>query len=276
MDFKRIQWLLLAFFVLFNIFLVTMLVSRSKLNSPTSVPNAVVNVHQQLQERGITIQPNAIHSSVDLSLIQTTDNQKLQESLGALTDQSAKMEGDILKSTFNAPVNLGIQFDAGQPHLNKEQLQALQDNLLAHGSFILFGEQYGTAVYYPSENILVCQMVTADGKPIVDGTAEIRLTLNNEHQVVAYTQTYQEGASKLHKQLPLITAENALSILDSRIETNVPNDSIIVSVDLGYFRIVDATGLDVYSPVWEVQYIRRDGTLRSKFVDAMRGQAINR
>lgn len=276
MDFKRIQWVLLAVFTLFNVLLVTMLISRSKSHLPNAVPNAVVNVYQQLQERGVVIQADAIQASVDLSLIQTTDNNNLQESLETLTDQVAQMDGTVLKSTFNAPVNLGLQLSAEQPHLNKEQLQILHDNLLARSGWILFGEKYNTAVYYPTENILVCQMAMGDGKPIVDGTAEIRLTLNNENQVISYTQTYQEGASKLHKQLSLISAEEALSILDSRLETNIPNDSVIVSVDLGYFRTVDASGLDVYSPVWEVQYLRREGTLRSKYVDAMRAQAINR
>lgn len=276
MDFKRVQWLLLAIFIVFNVYLLTRLTRNTTMDRPETQSVVIVDVEQQLKERNITIQQDAIKPEISLSLLQAPTNNQLAEHVTTLTKQTYQLEYGVLKSTFDAPVPLDVWLEGSGSALANDQIEAIRQNLLHNNTLILFGAEYAHAVYYPTENVLVFQIVAQDDKPIVDGTAEIRIQLNEQYHAVSYVQTYQAGFSKLEKPIQLIKADDALQVVDNRIETYLPNDSEIVSVDLGYYRSNDLSELDIFTPVWEIQYIRRDGTLRTKLVEAIRGHVINR
>lgn len=69
MDFKRVQWLLLAIFIVFNVYLLTRLTRNTTMDRPETQSVVIVDVEQQLKERNITIQQDAIKPEISLSLL---------------------------------------------------------------------------------------------------------------------------------------------------------------------------------------------------------------
>ena len=89
---------------------------------------------------------------------------------------------------------------------------------------------------------------------------------------------WERIASLLDEDKPyqLITAREAIEVLDTRIQTNLPSNSTIIYVTLSYIKYKEWDEINIYLPVWNVVYQRSEGQTGSMLVDAIKGQVMER
>ncbi|WP_164470842.1 two-component system regulatory protein YycI [Vaginisenegalia massiliensis] len=276
MDFKRIQVLLVLIFFLFNCYLVTQLYNKFNYADQVNTTTTYTNIEDDLKGRNISLSKPLDADRVHLPIVKAPKLQLLQDNLGQLKNQKAVVDANgTLNSTFNAPVDLGVGLNNQSTGLSKDQAQIIRDNFLKNGEMFLFGDQYTHWWYIPSSRLIIFRMSAYDGKAIVDGSADLRIQLDQNYQMVSYSQNYQTNFYALEQPIQLISAKEAVTFLDQRIETYLPNDSKIQHIGLTYFRYMATKDFSIFSPAWEIIYYRSDGVTKSMLVDAIRGQVLN-
>lgn len=275
MDFRRIQLLLIGFFILFDIYLGLLLVNRVDIQAPSLVDNANLTIVQQLQERGITIVPEVEETINELPLMKASYNNVLNAQLDTLKDQEASYDPTsyVLSGQFKQPINLDDSITAETQVLSSEQEQVIKE-VLAHNEWFIRGNEYHHFIYLPQSRLIIGRKTVSDTYPIVGNASEIRLVLNNEYQIKSYTQTYLENYHTLNEVYPIITAKEALMIQDKRIDTKLPNDSKIDRIVLGYASFYSLDQYEIYAPVWHISFSKRDGLEGVVTIDARKGEVI--
>lgn len=277
MDFKRIQILLVCFFVIFNLYLVYTIsegVSGISVN-PGSTADTI-KIEEELNNRGVTFE-NFSDDRPEVNLLKSDQNNYLAENISQLTEQNASIDSQrVLTSTFNQPIELGIGITQETTVITPEQFAYLQENLLSDASLFIQGASYPNYVYIPSERVIVLRMTDGDGNRIIDGTAELTLQLNEDYMLTSYVQTYQANISQLSTTIEMISEKTAVEILDRRVETLIPDDAQILATNISYYSSSILNDMNVYSPAWEFIYVEESGTTRSLLVDGQRGTVLNR
>lgn len=242
---------------------------------PTSTVDTIT-IEEELNNRGVTFEEFS-DENLNVHLLKSDQNNYLAENISQLTEQNASIDSQrVLTSTFDQPIDLGIGITADTLELSPEQFSSLRENLLAEPSLFIQGESYPNYVYIPSERVIVLRMTDGDGHRIIDGTAELRLQLNEDYLLTNYVQTYQSNISQLSMEVEIISEKTAVEILDRRVETLIPDDAQILTTNISYYSSTVLDDMNVYSPAWEFIYIEDSGATRSLLVDGQRGTVLNR
>lgn len=273
MDFKRIQMLLLAFFVIFDCYLVYILFSRVGMDMPSNIV-AESSIVEELSKRNVKVK-DLTDKRLDLPLVKTEPSNYLAMHLSELTDQTPTLnqEGQ-LTSSFTRPIDLGLNLSYKTKNLKEEEIAKL-DEIIHNQKFFLQGKAYEFYRYAPLENAVYYRMKAHESYKIIDGTAEIKLLFNSESQLTNYVQTYQNNIQTLDTKIQTISEQEALQVVNGRAETNIPDNSQIDSIRLSYFRMTHLNDFSVYAPVWEIVYSLSDNSVRVVYVDASRGTIIS-
>lgn len=272
MDFKRIQVVLIIFFLIFDVYLVYMLFSRSEpvmsYNLSTEVP-----IEERLTERGISF-GELNDQTTHLPFVVTQQSNVLAENISQLEGQEVSLTQEgILTSRFDEPVDLGLEMDEATTGLTTEQMQALNE-FLSDSSLFINGDQYRNYWYINTANVIHIRMLAYDGRPIVDGSAEIRILLDENYMMTGYRQTYQDDITTLQESREIISQREAIEIIDERAQTLIPDNSIIHYLTSVYYRSRNLEEFSVYSPAWQLVYDNEEGRF-TLLVDAVTGTVIN-
>lgn len=272
MDFKRIQVVLIIFFLIFDVYLVYMLFSRSEpvmsYNLSTEVP-----IEERLTERGISF-GELNDQTTHLPFVVTQQSNVLAENISQLEGQEVSLTQEgILTSRFDEPVDLGLEMDEATTGLTTEQMQALNE-FLSDSSLFINGDQYRNYWYINTANVIYIRMLAYDGRPIVDGSAEIRILLDENYMMTGYRQTYQDDITTLQESREIISQREAIEIIDERAQTLIPDNSIIHYLTSVYYRSRNLEEFSVYSPAWQLVYDNEEGRF-TLLVDAVTGTVIN-
>ncbi|MGO4937465.1 two-component system regulatory protein YycI [Fundicoccus sp. Sow4_H7] len=280
MDYKRIQILLIVFFFVFDIYLVYQLLAQVDFGSQHSVNNQeFVTIEERLDSRGITLNQELSTEIESLPLIKADYNTVLRDNVNQLVNQITTVsDNGVLESTFVEPINLEGLITADTAGLSVDQARYLMDNYLSQDEFFINGEEYRQWWYVPSNRIIVFWMSAYDGAPIVDGSAEIRISLDEDYNLQSYRQTYVNDLVPISEDSPfqLISQENSLEVLDNRLQTFIPSNAYVVHITLSYAQYSGLNDYQIFSPVWNVVYSYSDGQVGSMLVDAMRGEVLVR
>lgn len=274
MDFKRIQVLLITFFLIFDIYLGHMLLTRIGNISQASTVPAETSIESDLRARNIQFNP-LNQETGEIELVKTTNTDIQNLDTDQLVDQTIRYENNILMSQLNTPVDLGIQINGATVELTDNEKQEIYQSVLSNTDLFAFGDLYTSLMYIPNERLIVARMAH-DNVDLGDGTAEIRLYLNEDYQLTRYTQTFQHQVKGLPTTVNYMSERTALEILDRRVETYIPNESKLLYNQIVYYRSMRLDDFSVYSPAWEISYMDPDGGIQSIVVDASRGTVINR
>ncbi|MGX7108929.1 two-component system regulatory protein YycI [Facklamia miroungae] len=290
MDFKRIQMILLVFFVIFDLFLAYLLIERGAFGLNFQDPTAQINPIQEMRDRGIKFNPSVElnQTAPELAVLKNTPNNELWGKRQQLQNQSVSIDPDgVLISEFSSPIELDISLGEETLSLTTDDFAWIHENILSNPSYFIHGNLYLNHWYSPQDRMIIIRMVTKEGGdledpsmksavPISDGTAEIRILLDDNYDMVSYTQTYQDPFTRLEDHRKLISTNEVIAVIENRIDTTLPNDAEIVSMTLGYFRSVETKQFNLYLPAWEVIYFRKEsGQTVSVLVDAIKGNVIN-
>ncbi|MGO3212235.1 MAG: two-component system regulatory protein YycI [Ruoffia tabacinasalis] len=267
MDFKRIQIVLVFFFLVFDIYLLFMLFNRAEV---TSLPTEQIelSIEENLSNRGVTFDELSTEKYQLPFVVSETNNH-----LAEIEFVSVNKEG-MLSGTLSEPMYLGLGLTAETTGFSNEQRQALQD-FLENPALFISGDVYRNIWYVNSEQVIYARMTAFDGRPIVDGTAEIRINLDENFMMTGYTQTFQSNVTELDRDRTILSEREALEIIDRRVETLIPDGSVIHYSILVYYRQTQLDGLNVYSPAWQIVYDNPNGRF-TLLVDSIRGNTVNR
>lgn len=273
MDFKRIQLVLVFCFLIFDIYLLFMLFSRADVQS-LPAQEVEVTIEENLSNRGV--QFNELSTDkYQLPFVVAENNNHLAENISQLENQEATVNQDgMLTSVLAEPLDLGLGLTAETTGLSAEQREQLQV-ILEDPSLFISGTAYRNIWYVNTEQVLYVRMTAYDGSPIVDGTAEIRINLDDNFMMTGYTQTYQSEITPLATDRTVLSQREAIEIIDRRVETLIPDDSVIHYAVLVYYRQTELDGLNVYSPAWQIVYDNANGRF-TLLVDGIRGNTVNR
>lgn len=274
MDFKRIQMVLIIAFLLFDVYLFVMLLSRIQPATGTT-PTAQTTIEQELNARNITHSEFA-EETMTLPFISSHNYTDLTEEMNQLMNQEVTLSPEgVLTSTFYEPVDLGIDLTSQTTGLDDNQRQILVEQFLSDPAYFIEGTKYRNFWYLNSKRTIYIRMVTPGGEPIVDGSAEIRITLDENNQMVGYTQTLQRDVVTLEAMQPIISEREAIEVVDRRVETLIPDDSVIHYSVFAYYRSQQLNDVNIYSPAWQIIYDNAGGRY-TILVDAVEGTVVNR
>lgn len=233
------------------------------------------SIREEMVNRGIVLK-DLSRDRIQLPLVQSTNNTYLKDNMGNLLNQDASIdEANRLTASFIEPVDLGIYLTNQIANLSKEQIEQIEDKFLSDDTYFIAGEKYRFHRYSLIERAIYFRMNAYQNHRIVDGTAEIKLYLNDDLQASNYVQTYQDQIKILDTNAACISEEDAFQIINNRVETYLPDNSRIELTNLSYYRVKKLDKLSVYAPVWEIIYIQPDGTARSVYVEARRGTILS-
>ncbi|OFK59564.1 hypothetical protein HMPREF2811_00820 [Globicatella sp. HMSC072A10] len=279
MDFKRIMLMLTLFFLIFDIYLGFRVYQQVQSTTIRQSNFQQQSIEQRLQARDITLLSPLNEEEVEGTLIKTEENTVLRDGLNQLTHQQVNFSDEnVLTATFDEPLNMEGQITPETSTLPNEVAKFIRDQYLLNDELFIEGGAYTQYWYLPTNRTIVFWMTAINNTPIVDGSAEIKLQLDENYNIASYTQTYQHNFVTLDEDKPykLITAREAIEVLDTRIQTNLPSNSTIIHVTLSYIKYKEWDEINIYLPVWNVVYQRSEGQTGSMLVDAIKGQVMER
>lgn len=271
--------MLSLFFLVFDIYLGFRVYQQVQLTTIRQSDYQQQSIEQRLQARDIALLSPLSEEKIERVLIKMDDNTVLRDRMGALTNQTVNYSEDqVLSSTFIEPLDLEGKITQEMSTLSSDVAKLIRDKYLLDEHLFIEGAAYTQYWYLPTKRAIIFWMTAINNTPIVDGSAEIELQLDENYNIVSYTQTYQQNFVPLDEDKPysLITAREAIEVLDTRIQTNLPSNSTIIHVTLSYIKYKEWDEVNIYLPVWNVVYQRSEGQTGSMLVDAIKGQVIER
>lgn len=233
-------------------------------------------VEEELSNRGVIFDEFDQEQPI-VSLLRSDSSNVLVDNISQLLNQTATIDSNrVLTSQFDTAITLPIEINNTTTHLNSEQFQQIYDSIITDESLFIEGSAYKDFWYLPHQRVIIVRMVDEANLPIVDGSAEIRMQLDEQYQLTGYTQTYQANLTYLPTEERVISERMAIEILDRRVETYIPNEAQLISSQLSYYCSTSLNDINVYSPVWEFIYLEKNNVSKSLLVDAKRGNVLNR
>ncbi|MDN6731754.1 MAG: two-component system regulatory protein YycI, partial [Atopostipes suicloacalis] len=226
---------------------------------------------KNMEEMDITL-PDLTETSVDereVFSIQANSHQLIEKKLEDDDRFSGVLnEEDIYYVSFpSSPIQLSGNPSEG---FKKEDYELINDYIATDE--VMFSEEYHNLQYDEiGKRFVLYQYV--EGLPIIDGSSEISLFVNQEGQVYAFQQSYAGPVSKQGKALNLIDGKRAIELLF--INNEIREGFKIEEPVLAYYRTLDLEDLTMYSPVWSVDVIRSSEKENFR-VDAVTGTIIKR
>lgn len=270
--------MLCVFFLVFDCYLGYRVYQEFRTSQIRQTDYQQQNIEQRLSARGISVLTSLSDDISTGVLVKTEDNQVLRNSLDQLSVGSTSFDdANRLNVTFQAPLSLNGRIDKSTRELPIDVAQFISQEYLSKSDLFIKGEAYTEYWYLPASRTIFFWMNAVNNVPIIDGTAEIQLQLDENYDIVSYSQTYQESFVPLQEQpYELISSKDAIEVLDTRIQTNLPANSTIIFVKLSYVTYKSWDNIKIYLPVWYVVYQGTDGQLGSMSVDAINGKVIRR
>lgn len=270
MDFKKIAHIFMIAFLFLNLYLIYGILERKDIQDST-LQEESYDIIENMEEMEILL-PEFSKSKVedrDIFSIQANTHQLLEKELeknknytGVLNDE------DVYYVSFPSS---SIQLE-GNPSegFTKDDYQLIRDYILADE--VMFGEEYNNIEYDEiGKRFVLYQYI--EGLPIIDGSSEISLFVNQEGQIYAFQQSYAGPISKQGKPLDLIDGKRAVELLF--INNEIRKGFEIKEPVLAYHRTLELEDLTMYSPVWSVDIIRSSEKENFR-VDAVTGTIIKR
>lgn len=261
MNFKRVEIIFLFTFLAIDIFLFGMYQQNQNLQSENvSQGDSNSTIIKEMKNDQIKVGKLSDKEQAAYYVSGTRTN-TLQQKMGQLTNQSTSFNDYELTSEFTQPIN--VAQDAPQETINK---------MLTDSTFILYGQQYQYSKELSDANTLVYTQ-KALGRNIYSAVGQIRFEINDQHQLIGYTQRYLEDIKSLREKSETISEERALIWLYQYNE--IPNNTRIKWSKLEYTKLVNIDDNCVLIPTWVVAIkYNNSPTIQIKRINAFTGSII--
>ncbi|PWG00507.1 two-component system regulatory protein YycI [Levilactobacillus bambusae] len=264
MNFRRIEWIFLVGFIMIDIFLFVAFQHdrTSQLTSQTSKSsNANITVVREMKNDSISL-PKLSTEEDDGYYISATADPDLRSELGTLQGQTARLDdAKNIISTFKNNITV-----------NRKSPEKVLDTVVDNPVNILHGDEYQYSQQLSSTNTVVyVQQVT--GGNVMSRAGEIRFSLNDNGNVLGYSQGYLANVKTLRERATIISQEKALSWLYQY--NQIPNNAKVKWAKLGYTQYFTLKNASIYIPTWMVEIKMESGSTTLKKVNAFTGAIMS-
>ncbi|MBB1078433.1 two-component system regulatory protein YycI [Limosilactobacillus sp. STM2_1] len=259
MNFKRIQWIFILAFLLFDIFVGSSLILETRFTVSNGQPNRQSTVLKEMHNDSISYGDlsNKQQTGYYVAGKRSTDGGVLEQESGRLHNQNAHFSSGTLTSDFDKPIKL-----------SKDNPLHRVNRLLKNKKMVALGDNYRyNRELSDKNNIVYTQML--EGKPLISNDGQIRFHVNSDHELTGYTQTYLQDVEILRQRSNTISQQRAVTWLYKH--NQIPNNSRIRWASLSYAKLLNTTTDDkaVYVPTWVVEIkTKNSGAIQQLEVNA--------
>ena len=259
MNFKRIQWIFLFAFLLFDLIVAGSLFLQNRFTISSSAPNRQEVILKEMRADEITsvALSNHAQSGYYIAGARSGENGVLDQQSNKLRDQSYHFSSDELASDLET----GVKVNPKHPDKRLNRL-VNDDHAIALGSHYQYDPQL-------SDRHTVVYTQRLAGRTLKSPDGQIRFRVNNNHEVLGYTQTYLEGARILRTKTDTISQQHAVTWLYKH--NLIPNNSQVRWAELAYTKLLNTSNHNqaVYVPTWIIEVrTKSDDTVQQLRVNA--------
>ena len=259
MKFKRIQWIFLFAFLLFDLIVAGSLFLQNRFTISSSAPNRQEVILKEMRADEITsvALSNHAQSGYYIAGARSGENGVLDQQSNKLRDQSYHFSSDELASDLET----GVKINPKHPDKRLNRL-VNDDHSIALGSHYQYDPQL-------SDRHTVVYTQRLAGRTLKSPDGQIRFRVNNNHEVLGYTQTYLEGARILRPKTDTISQQHAVTWLYKH--NLIPNNSQVRWAELAYTKLLNTSNHNqaVYVPTWIIEVrTKSDDTVQQLRVNA--------
>lgn len=264
MNFKRILLIFLFSFTLLDVFLFFMVVVNVRFTSIGRQTSANDIVMKEISNESISFNGHLAkdsHTGYYYSMSKGNDTNSLQGKTGHLHGQTTRFENSLLTSTFTHPIKNDVVTKTNN-----------FDRIVHDPKKILHGQDY----YYNndlSSKHYVVYTEKLDGRPVMGEDGRLTFRINRNNQIVGYTQSYLKPGRILRPWKKTISQQQA--VIELYKHNELPSNSKIHWVDLGYTRLLSTKNKSVYVPTWVAAVrVKNGGKTQHLKVNALTGTVI--
>ncbi|MGM9907004.1 two-component system regulatory protein YycI [Limosilactobacillus sp.] len=259
MNFKRIQWIFLFAFLIFDLVVVGGLFLQNRFTISSSAPNRQEVILKEMRADAITSVPLSNHAQSGYYIAGTRSEEsgKLGQQAAKLRDQSYHFSSAELASDLET----GVKIDPKDPAKRLNRLVA-DEHSIALGSHYRFAPQLSDR-----HTIVYTQQLA--GRALNSPDGQIRFRVNNDDEVLGYTQTFLEDTRILRPEAATISQQHAVTWLYKH--NLIPNNSQVRWAKLAYTRLLTTSEHNqaVYVPTWIIEVrTKNDDTVQRLRVNA--------
>lgn len=259
MNFKRIQWIFLFAFFIFDLVVAGNLFLQNRFTISSSAPNRQEVILKEMRSDAITSVDLSNHAQSGYYIAGTRSGEsgELGQQAGKLRDQNYHFSSDELASDLET----GVKVDPKHP-------EKRLDRLVADNRSIALGSHYRYAPQLSDRRTVVYTQQLA-GRALNSSDGQIRFRVNNNSEVLGYTQTYLEDTRILRPEATTISQQHAVTWLYKH--NLIPNNSQVRWAKLAYTKLLTTSSHNqaVYVPTWIIEVrTKNDDTVQQLRVNA--------
>lgn len=264
MNFKRIMLIFLIAFALLDVFLFVMVVVNVRFTNIGRQMSQSDIVMKEMRNESISFNGNLSkdnYSGYYYSLSKVNDTNSLQNQTSHLHGQSTRIENGILTSNFTHPIKVDMVTKTND-----------FDRIVNNHKRILHGNKYHYNADLSTKHYVI-YTEQLGGRPVMGEDGRITFRINQRGQVLGYTQSYLKAGKILRPWKKTISQQQA--VIELYKHNELPNNSKIHWVDLGYTRLLTTKSRSVYVPTWVVEVRAKNGNKEEHLkVNALTGTVI--
>lgn len=239
MNFKRIQWIFVIAFAIFDIVLASYFLIGTHFTAMVKQQSQQQLILKEMHNDEISFAELSTKQPMGYYISANRANSQLTNAVAKLDDQTVRLSNGTLISELNTPIKVSV--------LNPER--QLND-YIKNSRHVLYGSHYVyNKALSSSSTIVYTQMM--EGRPVFGGEGQLRFKVSRNHKVYAYTQTYLNNIQVLRPRSVTISQQEAVTWLYKH--NYIPNNSKIRWAKLGYTKILLTKDQTVYVPTWYVE-----------------------
>lgn len=263
MDFKKIQIIFLAIFVVIDIFLFSLFHQNDNLQTENNNKGSDAEIIKQLPNDQISVEPKLSTKSQTGYYLSAVYDDTLPNAKDQLRNQKVTYANNTLRSTFKRPI--GLYSDDYESILNK---------LMKKSSFITHGDEYEYSSDLSTKDTVVYVQTTDEGNLFGAHHGQITFDINSDHLLEGYTQSYMSDVSILREKSDIISPAKALVWLYQY--NAIPDNSKVKWVKLYYTQLLSIKNNVVLIPTWIIGYKSADSNdITTKRINAFNGAILS-
>ncbi|WP_035166525.1 two-component system regulatory protein YycI [Lentilactobacillus curieae] len=236
MNFKRIEIIFLVTFIAIDIFLFGMFRQNMNMQAENvSQGNTNSTITKEMKSDQIKFGDLSTSQS-EAYYISGSQNDGLRSMMGQLANQTPHYVGHEIQSEFKQPVDV-------DPKNPSKTINAL----IKDSSFMIDGNDYKYSKDLSTDQTIV-YVQKAVGQEIYSSEAQIKFFMNENNQIVNYTQTHLDDITTLREKSDTISEQRALIWLYQYNE--IPNNTQVAWTKLGYTKLITVEPDRVFIPTW--------------------------
>ena len=257
MNFKRIQWIFVIAFAIFDIVLASYFLIGTHFTAMVKQQSQQQLILKEMHNDEISFAELSTKQPMGYYISANRANSQLTNAAAKLDDQTVRLSNGTLISELDVPFKVSV--------LNPER--QLND-YIKNSRHVLYGSHYVyNKALSSSSTIVYTQMM--EGRPVLGSEGQLRFKVGRNHKVYAYTQTYLNNIQVLRPRSVTISQQEAVTWLYKH--NYIPNNSKIHCAKLGYTKTLLTKDQAVYVPTWYVEI----KTKNSDDVQRLRVNAFN-